>query len=99
MLKCSKVPCMNVHVYIIHRVFSLSFCDNLTDVSLTGIQHLKNLYSLRLKKGVGFSSSALAELFEHLNAELMDNISGILFLSMPECTSLDDGVIQVIAQR
>lgn len=82
-----------------YRVFSLSFCDNLSDVILTWIKQMKKLQTLRLKKGVNFTAKALQELFIGLHVNMMENLPGILHLYLPECSNMNDDAIKALAER
>ncbi|XP_031562129.1 F-box/LRR-repeat protein 2-like isoform X1 [Actinia tenebrosa] len=81
------------------KVFSLSFCDNLSDVTLTWIKQMKKLQTLRLKKGINFTAKVLQELFIGLHVDLMDNATGILYLYLPECSNMNDEAVKSLAER
>ncbi|XP_031562133.1 F-box/LRR-repeat protein 20-like isoform X2 [Actinia tenebrosa] len=80
------------------KVFSLSFCDNLSDVTLTWIKQMKKLQTLRLKKGINFTAKVLQELFIGLHVDLMDNATGILYLYLPECSNMNDEAVKSLAE-
>lgn len=90
---------MYIIKYFIYRVFSLSFCDNLSDVILTWIKGMKKLQTLRLKKGINFTAKALQELFIGLHVGVMENITGIINLYLPECSNMNDEAIIELAKR
>ncbi|PFX14427.1 F-box/LRR-repeat protein 20 [Stylophora pistillata] len=77
--------------------FGLSFCTSLTDQALEGVQNMKNLVSLTLKKGTEFSAKALKELFEHLHPQNSGSATGLLHVSVAECTNLNDEAVNALA--
>ena len=77
----------------------MSFCDSLTDQSLLYIQNMVNLVSLRLKKGTEFSAEAMKELFEHLHPHRTGSATGLLHVTVAECTNLNDAALQALADR
>ena len=81
------------------RSFGLSFCDSLTDQSLSCMQSLVNLVSLTLKKGTEFSAEGLKELFEHLNPQRTGSATGLLHINVAECTNLNDMAVKALADR
>ena len=82
-----------------HRFFGLSFCESLTDQSLLYVQNMVNLMSLRLKKGSEFSGEALKELFVQLHPERTGNPTGLLHITVAECTNLNDAALHALAER
>ena len=82
-----------------HRFFGLSFCESLTDKSLLYVQNMANLVSLQLKKGSEFSGEALKELFVQLHPERTGNPTGLLHITVAECTNLNDAALHALAER
>lgn len=81
------------------RSFGLSFCDSLTDQSLMYIRNMANLVSLRLKKGTEFSAEALKELFEQLHPRRTSSTTGLIHVTVAECTNLNDAAVKALADR
>lgn len=67
----------------------VSFCEQLTDVSLQSIQSLVDLRSLSLRKGQQFSTAALAKMFGS-----QFQLNQLSSLDLSECTGVDDGVLK-----
>ena len=86
-------------VLFCRRFFGLSFCESLTDQSLLYVQNMVNLVSLRLKKGSEFSGEALKELFVQLHPERTGNPTGLLHITVAECTNLNDAALHALAER
>lgn len=80
------------------KFFGLSFCESLTDQSLLYVQNMVNLVSLRLKKGSEFSGEALKELFVQLHPERTGNPTGLLHITVAECTNLNDAALHALAE-
>ncbi|XP_030836183.1 uncharacterized protein LOC578435 [Strongylocentrotus purpuratus] len=72
---------------------SSSFCEQLTDHSLTMLKKWKKPVRLRLQKGKEFSEEALANLF------ISPQMSNLTYLDLSECSELRDPGLINIATR
>lgn len=77
---CSKLVKLNI-----------SFCDNLTDITLFEIKDLRYLKNLKLRKGSNFTARGLTAIFKD------GNLSSITHLNLSECSLLDDSTLIAIA--
>ncbi|CAG8477548.1 4375_t:CDS:2 [Ambispora leptoticha] len=77
-------------------LFSMSFCENLTDVFLNGlIRNLcPSLKYLRLRKGATFTEEGFCQLFEHLTLRGYSFIS----LDLSECTNVTNIALEHLNQ-
>lgn len=70
----------------------ISFCECLTDMSLEYLKDLKNLVSLRLRKGSDFTADGLSSFFKSAS------LSKLHFLNLSECSAVNDLVVLDMAQ-
>ncbi|XP_041455282.1 uncharacterized protein LOC121408036 [Lytechinus variegatus] len=100
-LKCLRLDGAELTDLSIHHVvqcpnleeLNISFCEQLTDYSLTMLKEWKNPVRLRLQKGKEFSEEALANLF------ISPHLSNLTFLDLSECSELRDPGLINIATR
>lgn len=74
------------------RHLGLSFCECLTDTSLNHLKELKNLESLRLRKGSDFTTDGLSRYFREAS------LSRLQYLNLSECTNIRDDVVLDMVQ-
>ena len=72
-------------------VLKISFCEELTDVTLANVCEMKSLTSLQLRKGKNFSKEGLIFMFQNLK-------KGLYYLDFYECHALDNEVVHWIVQ-
>ena len=86
----------------------IMFCSNLTDSALLSFSRLRNLRSLRLRKGPHFTSGGFEGLFSHqrhsthdacANHESSKKNYGLHTLDLSECQELADGNLQSITSK
>ncbi|XP_045597438.1 F-box/LRR-repeat protein 2 isoform X1 [Procambarus clarkii] len=77
--------CMQLHK------LGVSFCDNMTDVGLTGIYGLKQLTWLKLRKGTQLTPSGLRALFQS------EGLRQLTYVNLGECCHMDDSVLSALA--
>jgi len=79
---------------------SISFCDNLTDSTLSSLGKLKNLQSLYMKRGPLFTNDGFLSLFGQLSfdRESYKNPRGLLSLTLIECRGFLDSGLTKVAQ-
>ncbi|RDD47381.1 F-box/LRR-repeat protein 7 [Trichoplax sp. H2] len=85
------------HCKLLHKL-DISFCDQMTSAALYHLRALKDLRSLRLKKGHNFTNDALNDLFNYVI--LTRNIHWschITLLDLTECSQLDNNGLHSIA--
>ena len=73
------------------RVLKISFCEQLTDVTLSVIAEMPSLTSLALRKGKNFSGNGIIFLFKNLK-------KGLYHLDFYDCQALNDEVVLWITQ-
>ncbi|KAL8580999.1 hypothetical protein ACOMHN_048033 [Nucella lapillus] len=74
------------------KTLSISFCELLTDRSLTHLTRLQKLEKLCLRKGPSMTTAALQEF---LCSPMLQNLT---YLDLTECQQLEDTGVQAIAE-
>lgn len=69
----------------------ISFCEEMTDVGLSGINGLKHLTWLKLRKGSQLTPYGLTALFQK------EGLSQLAYLNLGECCLMDDSVLIALA--
>eukprot|EP00039_Didymoeca_costata_P030256 m.28649 g.28649 ORF g.28649 m.28649 type:complete len:444 (-) comp8021_c0_seq1:54-1385(-) len=75
------------------RKLWISFCQLFTDIGLKSLTKMKNLTSLKLRKGFEFSNEAIHHLF---NAGQLDNLT---YLDLTECTGIKNSALAAIGMN
>ncbi|MPC62958.1 putative F-box/LRR-repeat protein C02F5.7 [Portunus trituberculatus] len=70
----------------------VSFCEKMTDKGLFGIICLRNLTSLKLRKGCQLTPAGLKTLFEN------GRLPYLAHVNLGECSLLDDSVLEAMAE-
>lgn len=73
------------------KMLGISFCEQMTDVGLSGIYGLKQLTFLKLRKGVQLTPDGLEKLFEN------GPLPQLTHINLGECSLLSDKVLIAMA--
>ena len=80
-----------VLMFLYFSVLKITYCEELTDVTLANVSEMRNLTSLSLRKGKNFSKEGLIFMFQNLKNELY-------YLDFYDCQALNNEVIHWLTQ-
>ncbi|XP_027227904.2 F-box/LRR-repeat protein 20 isoform X3 [Penaeus vannamei] len=75
------------------KMLGVSFCEQMTDVGLSGITGLCELTWMKLRKGVHLTSKGLQSFFSS------GHLSNLTHLNLGECSSMNDDVLFAVAEK